>query len=81
MSRAAVQTAVSMERQEPAPPEGAPVLKFSTKVGLIVLLLAVLWVRLMLRRRSRDRICSHCGRRNPRHLAHCAGCSAPLFGD
>ncbi|MEI2698180.1 MAG: hypothetical protein V9E94_07485 [Microthrixaceae bacterium] len=54
-------------------------MKFSTKVFLVVLLLAVLWVRLTLRRRSRDRVCSHCGHRNPPHRSHCTKCSAPLF--
>ncbi|MBI4912419.1 MAG: hypothetical protein HY823_06755 [Acidobacteria bacterium] len=66
---------------EAAPvPAGPFVLKQSTKVGLVVLLLGLLWLRLMLRRRSRDRICSHCGLRNPPHRSHCTKCSAPLFG-
>lgn len=74
------QPSFSMEQQAPAAAEGPFVLKQSTKVGLIVLLLALLWLRLMLRRRSKDRVCSHCGHRNPRHIHHCTKCSAPLFG-
>ncbi len=74
------QPTLSMEGQEPAAPTGSYVLKQSTKVGLIVLLLGMLWARLMLRRRSQDRICSHCGHRNPRHISNCSKCSAPLFG-
>ena len=73
------QQTLSLEKQEPPPPAGPYVIKFSTKVILVVLLLGVLWVRLSLRRRSRDKVCSHCGHRNPPHRSHCSKCSAPLF--
>ena len=73
-------TAFSLEKPAQPPPEGPLMLRGSVKMGLLVLLLALLWLRLMLRRRSTDRICSHCGQRNPRHLSHCSKCSAPLFG-
>lgn len=46
---------------------------------LLVLILGLLYLRLTLRRRKRDTICSHCGTRNPHHLANCRNCSAPLF--
>ena len=74
------QPTISMEKQEPPAPAGPYVMKQSTKVGLIVLVMGLLWLRLMLRRRSKDRLCSHCGHRNPRHISHCSKCSAPLFG-
>ena len=32
-----------------------------------------------IRKRNRDRICSHCGHRNPRHRTNCTNCSAPMF--
>ena len=74
------QTALSLERPARAPEEGPLVLRGSVKMGLVVLLLGLLWLRLSLRRRSRDKVCSRCGRRNPPHRSHCTGCSAPLFG-
>jgi predicted amidophosphoribosyltransferase len=74
------QPTFNLEKQEPPLPAGPYVLKFSTKVSLVVVLLGILWLRLTLRRRSKDRICSHCGQRNPRHQGHCRKCSAPLFG-
>lgn len=73
------QTALSLEKPARAPEEGAPMLRGSVKMGLLVLLLGLLWLRLSLRRRSRDKLCSHCGRRNPPHRSHCSNCSAPLF--
>lgn len=73
------QQTLSLEKQETPPPAGPYVMKFSTKVFLVVLLLGVLWVRLSLRRRSRDKVCSHCGHRNPPHRSNCTKCSAPLF--
>ncbi len=79
MTHMTQQPTFSLEKQESAPPAGAYLMKFSTKVSLVVLLLAVLWVRLSMRRRSRDRVCSHCGHRNPPHRSHCTKCSAPLF--
>ncbi|WP_005033511.1 hypothetical protein [Holophaga foetida] len=46
---------------------------------LLVIILGVLYLRLALRRRKRDLVCPHCGKRNPHHLTHCRSCSAPLF--
>jgi hypothetical protein len=74
------QQTLSLQKQETPPPAGSYVMKFSTKVFLVVLLLGVLWLRLTLRRRSRDKVCSHCGHRNPPHRSNCTKCSAPLFG-
>ena len=73
-------TAFSLEKPAQPPPEGPLMLRGSVKMGLLVLLLGLLWLRLSLRRRSRDKVCSHCGRRNPPHRSHCSNCSAPLFG-
>jgi ribosomal protein L40E len=36
-------------------------------------------LRLVLRRRKKDRICSQCNHRNPHHRANCGNCSAPLM--
>lgn len=73
------QTALSLEKPAQAPQDGPLLMRGSVKMGLIVLLLAVLWLRLSFRRRSKDKVCSHCGRRNPPHRSHCTNCSAPLF--
>lgn len=48
--------------------------------GLILcLLLGILYLRLYKRKRTQDKICSHCGQRNPPHQTNCKRCSAPLF--
>ncbi|MDR1842138.1 MAG: hypothetical protein LBQ86_09510 [Holophagales bacterium] len=49
------------------------------KAGLLVLVAGILYLRLMLRKRKNDRICSQCNHRNPYHQSNCAKCSAPLF--
>ena len=49
-------------------------------IGLM-LLLGLLYWRLWRRKRSKDRICPHCGHRNPSHRTNCTECSAPLFLD
>ncbi|HLO67832.1 MAG TPA: hypothetical protein VK188_12485 [Holophaga sp.] len=46
---------------------------------LLCLLLGVLYLRLYKRKRKKDKICSHCGTRNPSHQTNCKQCSAPLF--
>gem|GEM_PF-418971 len=49
------------------------------KAGLLILLAAILYLRLTLRKRKKDRICPHCNRRNPPHRSNCTSCSAPLM--
>jgi len=46
---------------------------------LLVLVLGLLYLRVWSRKRSSDRICAHCGQRNPPHQTNCLKCSAPLF--
>jgi len=49
------------------------------KAGLLCLLLGLMYLRLYRRKRAKDKICSHCGQRNPPHQTNCKQCSAPLF--
>jgi hypothetical protein len=49
------------------------------KAGLVILLAAILYLRLTLRKSKKDRICPHCNRRNPPHRSNCTSCSAPLM--
>jgi ribosomal protein L40E len=49
-----------------------------SKVVVVLLALALLYLRLLRRRREADRVCAGCGERNPRHLTHCRNCSARL---
>jgi len=49
------------------------------KAGLLVLVAGILYLRLMLRKRKKDKICSRCNYRNPYHQSNCAKCSAPLM--
>ena len=46
---------------------------------LLCVLLGLLYLRLYRRKRRQDKICSHCGQRNPAHQTNCRECSAPLF--
>jgi hypothetical protein len=46
---------------------------------ILCLLLGLLYLRLYRRKRRQDKICSHCGQRNPAHQTNCKACSAPLF--
>ena len=46
---------------------------------LLVVVLGALYLRLWSRKRREDRVCDHCGQRNPHHQNHCVKCSAPLF--
>ena len=45
----------------------------------LCLVLGLLYLRLYRRKRSQDKICSHCSTRNPPHQTNCRQCSAPLF--
>ena len=65
---------------QPAAPQSLTgmVLQAWQKGFLLVLLLAVLYLRLWLRKRHKDKICAHCAERNPPHQSHCLKCSAPL---
>ncbi len=49
------------------------------KMVLLVLVGLLLYLRLHLRKRKKDRICPHCGHRNPPHRQNCTQCSAPLM--
>jgi ribosomal protein L40E len=67
--------------EKPAAPVSPTGLMFTAnqKMVLVVLALALLYLRLFMRRRRRDKVCDHCGHRNPPHQANCAECAAPLF--
>ena len=74
----------TVELQSKAPKEiiDSPtglVLGGTQKMLLLVLLGSLLYFRLYLRRRKKDRICAHCGDRNPPHRQNCHNCSAPLL--
>ncbi len=49
------------------------------KMILLVIVGLLLYLRLHLRRRKKDRVCAHCGHRNPPHRQNCTKCSAPLM--
>jgi len=51
------------------------------KAGLLVLVAGILYLRLALRKRKKDKICSHCNFRNPPHRSNCTKCSAPLMSN
>lgn len=75
------QPAFSLQEQpaKPAPPRPWYVLTGSQKMLLLVVLGGLLYLRLMRRKKARQRICAHCGFRNPSHRSNCTKCSAPLF--
>jgi len=50
-----------------------------TKALLLILALGWLYFRLVRRNRGEYRFCWDCGKRNPRHLARCLRCAAPLY--
>jgi ribosomal protein S27AE len=66
---------------QPAKPAGQPKFFFQNyqKAGLLVLVAGILYIRLALRKRKKDKICPHCSHRNPYHRSNCTKCSAPLF--
>jgi len=72
---------VQLSESQPARPASAAAFSLTVlqKSILLVLILGLLYVRLLRRRRLGDRLCPHCNTRNPRHLAHCRHCGAPLF--
>ncbi len=55
------------------------VLGGTQKMLLLVLLGFLLYFRLHMRRRKKDRVCPHCETRNPAHRRNCSNCSAPLM--
>ena len=74
---------VELQQQPARPPIHSItgfVLQDYQKGLLLVLLLGALYLRLWKRKRSDDRVCAHCGQRNPHHQTNCLKCSAPLFG-
>ena len=75
------QPALSLQEQPPAKPAQKPgyLLSGGTKMALLALVAAVLYLRLITRQRRRKLICSHCGETNPHHLVNCKRCAAPLF--
>lgn len=74
------QPSFNLQEQTPKP-VAKPwyVLSGGMKMGLLALVGAVLYLRLINRQRQRKLICSHCGEKNPHHLVNCKRCSAPLF--
>lgn len=56
------------------------VLGSTQKTFLLVLVGGLLFLRLWKRKRRKDKVCSHCGFRNPPHRSNCTKCSSPLFG-
>jgi ribosomal protein L40E len=45
----------------------------------LCLLLGLLYLRLYRKKQKAEKVCSHCGQRNPPHQTNCKKCSAPLF--
>lgn len=77
------QPTIELQSQPPKETVKSPtgiVLGGTQKMALLVLLGLLLYLRLFIRRRKKDRICSHCGHRNPPHRQYCTNCSAPLMG-
>jgi len=76
------QPTIELQSQAPKETVKSPtgfVLGGTQKMLLLVLLGGLLYFRLYQRRRKKDRICSHCGERNPPHRQNCSNCSAPLM--
>ncbi|MCE1229390.1 MAG: hypothetical protein LWX11_07895 [Firmicutes bacterium] len=76
------QPTIELQSKEAQPEIKSPtgfVLGGTQKMLLLVLLFGLLYLRLYARRRKMDRICSHCGHRNPPHRRNCSNCSAPLM--
>jgi ribosomal protein L40E len=55
------------------------VLQNYQREGLLIIVLGILYLRLILRRRKKERICSRCNHSNPSDRTNCASCSAPLL--
>ena len=78
------QPSISLQEQPPKPLSGplakhGYVLSGGMKMTLLAFVAAVLYLRLMNRKRKRVLVCSHCGHKNAHHLVNCQRCSAPLF--
>ncbi|MCL1908820.1 MAG: hypothetical protein FWG12_05575 [Holophagaceae bacterium] len=65
--------------EPPSPPPERLVFQNYQKAGLLILVAAILYLRLSLRKRRNDKICPHCEARNPYHMSNCAKCFAPLL--
>ena len=46
---------------------------------LLVVLLGILYLRIWRRKQAKVLVCSHCGKKNPRHQTNCQKCAAPLM--
>ncbi len=76
------QATVELQTQAPKEAIQSPtgfILGGTQKMALLVVLGLLLYFRLYMRRRKKDRICAHCGDRNPPHRQNCSNCSAPLM--
>ena len=78
MSQPSMEVTQQPTRRDAKSPTGI-VLTGYEKGIILCLLLGLLYLRLYRRKRSQDKICSHCGERNPPHQTNCKQCSAPLF--
>jgi ribosomal protein L40E len=78
MAQPTMDLSQASSRRDPRSPTGF-VLTGVEKGLILCLLLGILYLRLYKRKRSRDKVCSHCGTRNPSHQTNCRQCSAPLF--
>lgn len=65
-------------KQDVSSPTGLVLTGFQKGV-ILCILLGLLYLRLYRKKRTQDKICPHCGRRNPPHQTNCMECSAPLF--
>jgi ribosomal protein L40E len=77
-----MQTTLSLSEQPAKPKPESPTgfhLQASQKAGLLVLLLAVLYLRIWRRKQAKILVCSHCGKKNPPHQSNCQKCAAPLM--
>ena len=77
-----MQPTVQLQSQAPKETVKSPtgfVLNGPQKMAMLVLLGLLLYFRLYMRRRKKDRICAHCNERNPPHRQNCTNCSAPLM--
>jgi ribosomal protein L40E len=59
-------------------PTGIVLTGYEKGIALCVVL-GIMYVRLARRKRNKEKICAHCGKRNPPHQTNCIDCSAPLF--
>ena len=79
----AAQPSVSLQENPAPPPKPASPTGFLLqpwqKGGLLVILLGILYVRMLRRKKVHTLTCSHCGKKNPPHLANCQKCAAPLL--